>query len=75
MKVDVSEGVEQFLGFPAILGGVLHLQVFALAPAQLLQVAVQHGRQPVHQRLRADNTGHHGGDDDDEDDDDNDDDL
>ena len=49
VQVDVGEGVEELLGFPPVLGRVLHLQVFALGATQLLQVEVQHGRQAVYQ--------------------------
>ena len=49
VQVDVGEGVEELLGFPPVLGRVLHLQVFTLGATQLLQVEVQHGRQAVYQ--------------------------
>ena len=44
VQVDVGELVEQLLGLPAVLLRVVHLEVFTLGPAQLLQVEVQHGR-------------------------------
>ena len=43
LQVDVGELVEQLLGLEAVLLGVLHLQVAALGPAELLQVEVEHG--------------------------------
>ena len=45
VEVDVGQTVEQFARLPAVLVGVLHLQVLALRATQLLQVEVEHGGQ------------------------------
>ena len=52
MEVDVCDLGEQLARLPAVLGRVLHLEVLALGPGQLLKVEVQHRRQPVYQRLQ-----------------------